>query len=128
MPDLTTIEDIQTVVDAFYDGMADDPVLGRFFADVDMEAHKPRLYAFWASVVFQTGTYRGRPFDAHLRLGPLEARHFERWLTRFAATVDAHFAGEAAERMKQKARQIAVIFQVKLGIPESDLIVDPSSP
>jgi hypothetical protein len=35
---------------------------------------------------------------------------------RFTRTVDAHFEGEAAERMKARARSIAGVFQVKLGI------------
>jgi len=120
--DITTEKDIQTVVDAFYTEIEKDPVIGRYFAEVDMRAHLPKMYAFWSTVVFHTGAYRGRPFDAHLRLfAPLEARHFVRWLERFEATIDARFAGEAAQRMKQKARQIATMFQIRMGI-EPDLL------
>lgn len=115
-PDLQTDADVRTVVEAFYGGIEADPLLGPFFAGLDWERHLPRMVAFWSSVVFGTGQYRGRPFDAHLGLGPLEAAHFDRWVERFVATVDAHFAGEAAERMKARARQIAGVFQVKLGL------------
>lgn len=119
-PDIQTEADIVAIVDAFYGDIADDPVLGPYFAAVDMDKHRPRLYSFWSSIVFQTGTYRGRPFDAHLKLEHLAARHFTRWLRRFHATVDARFAGERADQMKRSAEQIAGVFQVKLGLWESD--------
>lgn len=115
LPDIQTRDDIQQIVDAFYGDIHDDDVLGRFFAALDLEAHRPRMVAFWSSVVFQTGTYRGRPFDAHVSLPGLEPVHFQRWLERFVRVVDERFAGDAAERIKQRANQIALIFQIKLG-------------
>lgn len=116
MRDIQTEADIATIVDAFYGGIQADPILGPYFAAVDMDAHRPKLCAFWASIVFQTGTYRGRPFDAHLQLEGLAARHFTGWLRRFHATVDARFDGPRAALMKQRAEQIAGVFQVKLGL------------
>lgn len=119
MPTLRDIEtelDVRAVVDAFYGGIERDPEIGPFFAPVEMAEHLPRMYAFWSSVVFQTGTYRGRPFDAHLGLEGLAPHHFARWLERFAATVDAHFRGPRAEMMKARSQQIASIFQMKLGL------------
>ena len=116
LPDIQTRDDIQQIVDAFYGDIRDDAVLGHYFADLDLDAHRPRMVAFWSSVVFQTGAYRGRPFDAHAALHGLEPAHFERWLHRFHRVVDARFRGDAAERMKQRADQIAAIFQIKLGL------------
>lgn len=115
-PDLQTERDVRLIVDTFYEDIEHDPWLGRFFEGLDMPAHLPKMYAFWSSVVFQTGTYRGRPFDAHLRMEGLTDYHFSRWLDRFRATVDAYFHGPNAETMKAKAEQIAGIFQVKLGL------------
>lgn len=115
-PDIQTERDIRLIVDAFYEGIERDPRLGRFFEGLDMPAHLPRMYAFWSSVVFHTGTYRGRPFDAHLRLEGLTADHFTHWVERFHATVDAHFHGSRSDTMKTKATQIATVFQVKLGL------------
>lgn len=126
LPDITTDADICCIVDAFYGDITDDPLLGRFFAPIDLPAHLPKMYTFWSSVVFQTGAYRGRPFDAHVDLPGLEAGHFERWLARFEATVDAHYSGAAATQMKQRARQIATVFQLKLGLwsdAESDTFI-----
>ena len=114
--DIQSEADVRQVVDAFYGGIEADPVIGAYFADLDMKGHLPRMYAFWSSVVFQTGTYGGRPFDAHMLLAGLQAHHFSRWLERFEAAVDRQFAGERAEHMKEKARQIGTIFQIKLGL------------
>lgn len=114
--DIATEADIRTLVEAFYGDIAGDPVLGPFFQPVDLPAHLPRMVAFWSSVVFQTGAYRGRPFDAHLKLEALQARHFERWLERFCTTVDAHFRGPNADLIKARAKQIAAVFQIKMGL------------
>lgn len=114
--DIQTEHDVRAVVDAFYGGIERDPWLGRFFEEVDMPEHLPKMYAFWSSVAFQTGTYRGRPFEPHARLEGLTPYHFARWLERLAATVDARFHGPRAEMMKARATQIASIFQLKLGL------------
>jgi hemoglobin len=115
-PDLQTDDDIRTVVRAFYRDMEIDPVLGSYFAGLDWDLHLPKMGTFWSSVVFGTGAYRGRPFDPHARMPGLTCRHFAHWVGRFHGTVDAHFEGENAERMKARAAQIAGVFQVKLGL------------
>ena len=116
LQDIQTDADIRQVVDAFYGGIEADDLLGPYFRGLDWEEHLPKMTRFWSSVVFQTGTYRGRPFDVHLGLNGLSAPHFGRWIERFLATVDTHFAGPNADRMKARAEQIAGIFQVKLGL------------
>lgn len=116
MRDIETEADVHALARAFYDGIEADPVLGRFFADVDMEAHVPRLVAFWHAVAFQSGAYRGRPFAPHARLAGLERAHFARWLDRFHRTVDASFTGPRAELVKARAAQVTGVWQVKLGL------------
>ena len=116
LSDLETDRDIAAVVDAFYGDIDADPLLGRYFAGLDWAAHLPKMVAFWSSVVFGSGAYRGRPFDAHLQLEGLTAEHFGQWVQRFHATVDARFRGPNADRMKARAEQIAGIFRVKLGL------------
>ncbi|ARA93784.1 hypothetical protein AWN76_011810 [Rhodothermaceae bacterium RA] len=116
-PDIQTEDDIRRLVEAFYGDITDDPTLGRFFDGVDLDRHRPRLVAFWSSIAFQSGTYRGRPFDAHVRLQGLAPHHFEAWLRRFHRTVDERFEGPTAERVKRTAEQIATLFQIKLGLP-----------
>lgn len=115
-PDVETPDDVRTLVHAFYRDMEADPVLGPYFAGLDWGAHLPTMVEFWSSVVFQTGAYRGRPFDPHARMPGLARAHFAHWVGRFHRTVDAHFAGPRADLMKGRAEQIAGIFQMKLGL------------
>jgi hemoglobin len=115
-------DDVETIVTAFYSNIASDPVLGRFFDDVDLDAHIPTLVDFWSSVLFHTGTYRGRPFQPHAALDRLEARHFRRWLDRLTSVVESRYAGPRADQMLARARQIATVFQTKLDcIDEADI-------
>lgn len=114
--DIETPDDIQTVVLAFYRDMEADPVIGSYFVGLDWDHHLPRMVSFWSSVVFHTGAYRGRPFDPHARMPGLDRPHFDQWVSRFRATVDAHFEGERASLMKARAEQIAGVFQMKLGL------------
>ena len=114
--DIETDADVATVVHAFYRDMEADPAIGAYFAGLDWARHLPKMVGFWSSVVFQTGAYRGRPFDPHAQMPGLAREHFAAWVTRFHATVDGHFAGPNADVMKARAEQIAGVFQVKLGL------------
>jgi len=116
MPDIETSDDIRTLVHAFYRDMEADPVLGSYFEGLPWSEHLPKMVGFWSSIVFQTGAYRGTPFDPHARMPGLGREHFAQWIGRFIQTVDAHFAGERADLMKARAEQIAGVFQVKLGL------------
>ena len=115
MRDIQTSDDVAVIVADFYGTMADDPVLAPFFADLDMPRHVETLTRFWTSLVFSTGTYHGRPLAPHFALG-LDGRHFVAWMTRFERIVGTHFAGPNADRMRQQARQIAAVFQHRLGL------------
>ncbi|WP_412069939.1 group III truncated hemoglobin [Rubrivirga sp. IMCC43871] len=114
--DVEAEADIRAIVDAFYGDITADPVLGPYFADVDGTAHRDRMVAFWSSVAFQTGAYRGRPFAPHARLEGLTRAHFAHWVSRFDRVVGVRFAGPVADLLRARADQIAGVFQVKLGL------------
>jgi hemoglobin len=116
LSDIQTEADIELLVQTFYRDMEADPVIGRFFAGLDWQMHLPKIVRFWSSVVFQTGEYRGRPFDPHARMLGLDRAHFAHWVARLHQTVDALFAGPRAELIKARGEQIAGVFQVKLGL------------
>jgi len=98
--------EIRRLVDAFYAKVQLDPLLGPVFNDVakvDWGEHLPKLYAFWESVLFGSGDYRGNPMLAHLHLDGKETltwEMFERWLALFHETVDELFFGPVAHRIK----------------------------
>ncbi|MGA7306618.1 MAG: group III truncated hemoglobin [Rhodothermales bacterium] len=116
MPDITTTDDVRTIVHAFYHDMETDPVIGHYFEGLDWPNHLPTMVRFWSSIVFATGQYDGRPFDPHARMSGLTQVHFAHWIARFHRTIDGLFKGERADMMKARAEQIAGVFQVKLGL------------
>jgi hemoglobin len=121
LPDIDSREDIERLVDTFYDGVRTDDILGPIFNDVarvDWAGHLPKMYAFWETVLFGTSGFKGNPLAVHLQLAemtPLGAREFDRWLALFRASVDGLFSGPVAREAKQRAARIAVVMQQHIG-------------
>ena len=113
--DITDREDIQLLVDDFYNKVQADELLRPVFSHVDWRRHLPIMYDFWSSMLFGDQTYRGNPLQKHLPL-PIEPKHFQQWLKLFHATVDEHFSGEKAEEVKFRSETIAGVFQVRMGL------------
>ena len=125
MQDIKDRADIKQLVDTFYTKVRADETIGYLFnevAKVNWEQHLPRMYDFWENILFQTGGFKGNPMVAHVQLhqkSPLSAAHFARWQQLFLATVDELFKGDMAELIKQRARSIATMMQIKVS-PSND--------
>lgn len=114
--DLTTDQDVKTLVHVFYGKVQKDDRLGYIFnevAEVDWDHHLPNMVDFWSNLLFRTGRYKGRPFRQHLPL-PIQKNDFKRWLNLFQKTVDEHFEGEKAEFAKEMAAKIAASFVLRM--------------
>lgn len=117
--DIKTRRDIIKLVDAFYDQVKVDPVIGYLFNDVarvNWEVHLPRMYDFWETIAFYTGSFDGNPMARHRELhqkSPLTQEHFEHWLALFTAVVDKLFQGPKADEIKIRARNIAAAMMYK---------------
>jgi hemoglobin len=114
-------EDLHDILTAFYDTIEQDPLLAPYFIDLDMDAHMPRIVAFWSTMLFHTGRYSGNAFRPHMSMPGLTAAHFARWVATLERTVDARHTGESAERMKDFAHRIAISMQLRLGITPAGL-------
>lgn len=118
--DITNRQDIELLINRFYDKVKVDGVIGYIFNDVarvNWPAHLPVMYNFWESVIFYTGNYNGNPMLLHRQLNtktPLTAAHFKQWLHIFTNTVDELFEGDKAELAKQRAMSISTMMQVKI--------------
>jgi hemoglobin len=113
--DIMQREDVKRLVNAFYNKVKADSLLGPVFSHVDWPHHLPIMYDFWSSMLLGDQTYRGNPLQKHLHL-PIEKNHFSQWLALFRETVDENFYGEKAEEVKMRAQSIAGIFQFKMGL------------
>lgn len=120
--DISSPDDIRTLVDSFYEKVKTDERIGFIFNDiakVDWAKHLPRMYAFWDFLLLDMDTYRGNPIEPHSALHQkirLTAEHFDRWLELFQATIDEHFEGAKAENAKFRAFSISEIWKSKFSM------------
>lgn len=106
---------IARLVDAFYDRVRADPMLGPVFAAriADWGPHLEQMRLFWSSVALMSGAYHGRPMPKHLPL-PVDARHFDRWLELFEATAAEICPPAAAAHFIERARRIAESLELSI--------------
>jgi hemoglobin len=109
-------EDLHETLTAFYAIIAVDPLLLRYFENVDMAIHMPRIVAFWSTLLFHTRAYSGNAFRPHLEMPGLSGEHFQFWVDSLQRVVDERFEGPSATLMKEMAHRIAYGMQVRLGI------------
>lgn len=118
--EITSRKDIIQLVDAFYEKIKKDEMLGYIFNDiakVNWDKHLPTMYDFWENTLFFTGTYSGNPVQQHANLNqimPITKTHFDHWNKLFVETVDTNFEGEKAELAKQRALSISIVLQMKI--------------
>ncbi len=119
-PDIKNREDIAALINAFYDKVKGNEIIGHFFSDVvkmDWPTHLPLMYDFWEGIVFGTAAYTGNPIIRHKNIHAMHALtpgDFEEWLRLFTQTVDEMYEGDKAELIKQRATSIATVMQLKL--------------
>jgi hemoglobin len=117
--DLANRADIEKLVNAFYEKVKIDPVIGYLFTDVaqvNWALHLPKMYDFWENAVFFSGNYDGNPMKKHKELNDkskLNKEHFQHWNTLFSETVDSLFEGKKAEEIKQRAINISGVMRYK---------------
>jgi hemoglobin len=130
--DIETREDCERLVRAFYGRALEDPIIGWLFTDVarlDLEAHVPRITAFWETILLGAHSYGGGAFRPHAELhmkARLRGGHFERWLALWRMTVDELFAGERAELAKAHATRVARAFHGRLEAMDAGAPLGPT--
>jgi hemoglobin len=121
--DIGNREDLGLVLKRFYEKVFSDRVIGHFFTIVvplNLDTHLPVITDFWEAVLFDTRGYRKNVMEVHGHihaLSSIEKTHLDQWVSLFTSTIDECFAGEKAELMKQRARSIATLMDIKLNHP-----------
>jgi hemoglobin len=106
---------IRRMVDAFYDSVRKDELLGPVFEHAlhgQWDAHMPRMYDFWSTVLLGSGRFQGNVFGKHMALPGITKEHFVRWLALFNATVTQMYDAEAAAPILEVAGRIAESLQL----------------
>lgn len=118
--DIETREELEDFLWAFYKKAFADELIGLFFTEVvplDLDTHVPVIANFWESVAFNKPSYRRNVMEVHQHihhLSKIKKEHLDRWVKIFTETLDEHFEGSRAELMKQRARSIATLMDIKL--------------
>jgi len=111
--DIKNREDIELLVDTFYNNVLDDSSIAFFFTDVvavDWDKHKPKLYDFWENMILFNPVYQGNTMGVHHEINKkheMTKEHFDAWLGLFWKTIDELFIGEKANEAKLRAKHIA---------------------
>ncbi len=113
-------QDIEHLVNSFYDKIRKNEKLGYIFEDiaqVNWEKHLPKMYSFWEMILFEKDEYKGAPLRPHLAINAmhtLDFEHFNTWLVLFEQTVHENFNGEKAEEIILRAKNIAKAWAYKI--------------
>lgn len=118
--DIQSSNDVATLVDAFYDKVKKDNVIGHIFNTIigdNWSHHLPVMYRFWDSVLLSKPGYTGNAVKKHIDIDkrvPLQKEHFERWLQLWSETVDGLYEGEHADEAKNRAGLMAHLIDMKV--------------
>jgi len=114
--DITTLKDIQFLVDQFYAAVQLDPFLGPIFNTRlagRWEMHHRKLYRFWHTVLLRRPDYFGDPVPMHFDMN-IDQRHFDGWLKIWIETIDSNFEGMIAERAKFRGKTMGKAFLAQI--------------
>jgi hemoglobin len=110
---------IRALVDAFYQRVDSDPLLGPIFArelSGRWDAHLAKMTTFWSSLVLgskqASKPYSGNVQEAHRPLDDIEPQHFARWLALFLDTAQLRYEPAAAVQFMEPALRIAQSLQL----------------
>ncbi len=120
MKDLENREDLELLMNTFYNKLLLDNTINYIFTDIakiNLEEHLPIITDFWNLSLFGKGDYKSNVLKIHLdlnKMANLTQNHFETWLKTFNSAVDENFLGENSEKIKTKALSISTVMQIKM--------------
>lgn len=82
---------LEQLVDEFYVRIKSHKTLGPVFNDHIGEhwtEHLDKMKQFWLSLAFKSGSYGGKPVQAHLHVNNITPELFPQWLQLFDSTLD----------------------------------------
>lgn len=118
MTDIQSFEDVITVVDSQYKQLLENDLTRKYFEHLNLTEHLPRIYNFWTFILDIDAInhpYQGSAYGVHAKL-ELQNLDFEVWQNCLKSAVTSQFEGEKASLMLEKAIQLGMMFQYKLGL------------
>jgi hemoglobin len=125
-PDISNRKDIKLIITKFYDLLLTDKKMLPFFEEIiaqnHLEEHLDIISDFWNDILFSTNTYANNVMQKHLDKNAFVAfkkEHFTIWVSYLFNTIDTYFDGNNAHNMKNRARSIATVMMLKMGVYEN---------
>lgn len=118
--DISNREDIELLVNTFYDKVKADDTIGYIFHNIigpDWSHHLPIMYQFWETVLLGKAGYVGNPVMKHIDLDkkmPLQDSHYKTWEGLWMATVNDLYSGPVADDAKYKASNMVNLIRMKV--------------
>ena len=129
MGDIQGREDIEILINTFYEKVKNDDKIGHIFTQIigsDWSHHLPVMYSFWDMVLFSKAGYAGNPTRKHLEINtrtPLHPEHFDRWLQLWNGNADSLFTGPNADMAKNKAMLMANLISMKVEMAQDGRLI-----
>lgn len=120
MKDISSREDIELLVNSFYDKVRTDKTIGYIFNDVaavDWIAHLPKMYSFWETILLGKMSFKGNPMETHIKLSrrtQMKQEHFDQWLHLWNETITENFSGKTATEARKSGQNIAGLMLFKI--------------
>lgn len=123
--DITSKEDIKTIITEFYHKLlADDKMLPffiEFIENKNLEPHLDTITDFWSDILLDTNLYAQNVMQKHIDKHSFIAfkkEHFQIWTSYLLSTIDEYHEGINAKKMKERALSIATVMQIKMKLFE----------
>ncbi|MGV8880507.1 MAG: group III truncated hemoglobin [Sphingobacteriaceae bacterium] len=116
MKEIETREDIQLLVNIFYEKIRVDAFLGVIFnthiPESAWPAHLKKLTDFWETNLFGVPKYKGNINQKHINVDKnlnytIDSVHFGKWLQLWFETINELYEGPCAQRAKEAARKMS---------------------
>lgn len=121
--DITSRKDITKIITKFYELLLTDEKMMPFFEDIvaqnHLEEHLEIITNFWNDILFDTNSYSNNAMKKHVDKNvfiTFQKIHFTIWISYLFEAIDTYFYGEKALNMKSRARSIATVMELKMGI------------
>lgn len=120
-PDISTREDIHSIITEFYKKLVSDKMMLPFFEEIvrknELDHHIDVIADFWQDILLNTNTYKNNVLQKHLDFHEkvvFEKAHFTKWLHYISISITDSFEGQTSQNMIDRAKSIAMVMQVKL--------------
>lgn len=107
---IQNLRDIKFFVDAFYNKLRKDDMIGPIFNKIIQDKwfdYLDEMHHYWFNILSDDSFIYGNPFFFANHGFPQEKEYYERWIELFYETLDENFEGEFVDEVKWKAAKIA---------------------